>query len=382
MRPWRWSESMRVSSVRTRTRCRYAVLNASGASFGSSLESYVPSRSMIRSIPSSVVPSPPQIPPSLPDDLFQEKFAGPIRRTDERSGCDVGETHRLARLAESVECLRRNVLLDGQMPIAWPQVLTQRQDVHVRGAKVPHRLKDLVAGLPQAEHDRGFREETVPHAFRFPKDVKALSIVRAAVPHDRLEAIDRLDVVVEDIYTRFDDTAHGLEVPLKIRDEGFDEQVGSTGFDLPYRLREVGRAAIRKVVAIDGCQDDVGQVHFGEGDGHFRRFVEVEGSMRVARFHGAKMAPAGAGVPHEHDRRRPSAPTLPDIGAMGLLAHGVQVQGAEEALQMTIVLAGWRSDPEPVRFPLREHDSHIIVDSTYEPEPSRELGQPNRNSTP
>src|SRR2546430_8237068 len=190
MRPWRWSESMRVSSVRTRTRCRYAVFNASGASFGSSLESYVPSRSMIRSIPSSVVPSPPEIPASFPDDLLQEKFAGPIRRTDERSRCDVGETHRLARLAESVECLRRNVLLDGEMPIAWPQVLTQRQDVHVRGAKVPHRLKDLVAGLPQAEHDRGFRDGTVPYAFRFPKNVRARGMVRRAVLHDGLEGFD------------------------------------------------------------------------------------------------------------------------------------------------------------------------------------------------
>src|SRR2546430_3576151 len=98
------------------------------------------------------------------------------------------------------------------MPIAWPQVLTQRQDVHVRGAKVPHRIKDLVAGLPQAEHDRGFREETVPHAFRFPKDVEALSIVRAAVPHDCLETFDRLDVVVEDIYTRFRSEEHTSEL--------------------------------------------------------------------------------------------------------------------------------------------------------------------------
>src|SRR2546427_13265525 len=134
MRPWRWSESMRVSSVRTRTRCRYAVFNTSGASFGSSLESYVPSRSMIRSIPSSVVPSPPQIPPSFPDDLLQEKFAGPIRRTDERSRCDVGETHRLARLAASVECLLSNALLDGEMPISSPQVLTHRHDGPVSSA--------------------------------------------------------------------------------------------------------------------------------------------------------------------------------------------------------------------------------------------------------
>src|SRR2546430_16487347 len=115
------------------------------------------------------------------------------------------------------------------MPIAWPQVLTQRQDVHVRGANVPHRLKDLVAGLPQAEHDRGFREETVPHAFRFPKAVKALTIVPPAVPHARLEGIDLLDVGVESTCTRFADTAHGLAAPLKIGAERFTDQVGTTG---------------------------------------------------------------------------------------------------------------------------------------------------------
>src|SRR5467141_903167 len=164
---------MRVSSVRTRTRCRYAVLRTSAESFGSIFESYVPSTSTMRSIPSSVVLSPPRFSPSFPDDLLEEKFAGPIRRSDERSRGDIGEAHRLARFAVSVEGLRRNVLLHGEMPIARSQILAQGHDVHVRRAKVLHRREDFLAGLPQAEHDRGFREETVAHSFRSAQNVKA-----------------------------------------------------------------------------------------------------------------------------------------------------------------------------------------------------------------
>src|SRR5438270_11729882 len=345
---------MRVSSVRTRTRWRYAVFRTSAGSFGSTLESYVPSTSTMWSMPSSVVLSSPRISPSFPDDLLQEKFAGSVRRADERPRGDVGETHRLARFAESVEGLRRNVLLDGEMPIARSQVLPQGQDVHVRGAKVLHRLEDLLAGLPQAEHDRGLREQAVAHAFRSSEDVKALRVGRAAIPHDGLEAFDRLDIVVEHVHARVDDGPHRLEVSLEIRDEGLDEQVGTAGLDLPHRLCEVSRASVGQVVAIDRCEHDVGEVHFGEGDRHLRRFVQVESSMRIARSHRAEVATASAGVPHQHERRGPSAPTFPDVGAMGLLAHGVQVQGAEEALQVTVVLAGGGSGPETLMFPLRE----------------------------
>src|SRR5207253_10338151 len=133
---------MRVSSVRTRTRWRYAVFRTSAESFGSILESYVPSTSTMRSMPSSVVLSPPRISTSFPDDLLHEKFDGSIRRSDERPRGDVGETHRLARLAESIEGFRRNVLLHGEMPIARSPLPAHGPADHHRSANVPHRLDD------------------------------------------------------------------------------------------------------------------------------------------------------------------------------------------------------------------------------------------------
>src|SRR5438046_9005792 len=134
---------MRVSSVRTRTRWRYAVFRTSAGSFGSILESYVPSTSTMRSMPSSVVLSPLRISPSFLDDLLHEKFAGSVRRADERSGGDVDETHRLARLAESVEGLPPNVLLHREMAIARSRILEQGPDDKLRSAKVTHRLNSL-----------------------------------------------------------------------------------------------------------------------------------------------------------------------------------------------------------------------------------------------
>src|SRR5437870_3978418 len=107
---------MRVSSVRTRTRWRYAVFRTSAGSFGSIIESYVPSTWTMRSMPSSVGLSPRRIAPSFPDGLLHENFAGSVRRADELSGGNVDGAHRLARLAESVEGLRRNVLLHWEMP--------------------------------------------------------------------------------------------------------------------------------------------------------------------------------------------------------------------------------------------------------------------------
>src|SRR5437773_12273290 len=99
---------MRVSSVRTRTRWRYAVFRTSAGSFGSILESYVPSTSTMRSMPSSVVLSPPRISPSFPDDLLHEKFPASVRRPDERPGGAVDDAHRPARLADPADGLRRN----------------------------------------------------------------------------------------------------------------------------------------------------------------------------------------------------------------------------------------------------------------------------------
>src|SRR5438046_5001685 len=115
MRPWRWRESIRESSVRTSTRFRYPVRRRSGESFGSNFESYVPSTSTMRRRLSSVALSPPAI-RVAPDHLLGEELAGPVGRAHEGPGGHVGEAHRLSGLAEAVEGLGRHELLDREVP--------------------------------------------------------------------------------------------------------------------------------------------------------------------------------------------------------------------------------------------------------------------------
>src|SRR2546422_9967041 len=202
----------------------------------------------IRRSSSSVVPSPrPSWFPG-PDDFLQKDSTGPIRRAYERTRGDVREAHRLAGLAKFVKRLRRNVLLDRQVPAARPQVLSEGQDVDIVCTKIAHRGDHFLAGLAETEHDRGLREEIIPHTLRVAEDLQTLCIIPAAVPNGSLETLDGLDVVIEAIHTRIDDGSHGLEVSLEVRDERFDEQLRAAGLNLPHGLCEVAGAAVWEVV--------------------------------------------------------------------------------------------------------------------------------------
>src|SRR5207245_9836302 len=161
---------------------RYARFSRSGATLGSSFESYVPSASMIRRSPSSAVPWPRRNPPAFPKHLLQEEFTGAVGRAHERSRGDVGETHRFAGDAKFLERLRGNVLLDGQVPTARAKVLAHRHDVDLVRAEIPHRREDFLSCLAQPEHDRGLREEVGPHSLRGSEDLQTLRVLRTSLP--------------------------------------------------------------------------------------------------------------------------------------------------------------------------------------------------------
>src|SRR2546427_11738273 len=261
MRPCRWREALLLYSVRTRRKERYAAFSRSGATLGSSFDSYVPAGSMIRRSPSTAVPSPRRNPLAVPNDLLQEKFTGAIRRTNERSCRDVGESHRFTGDAQFVEHLRGNVLLDHEVPTARPKVLAHGHDVHLVRPEVSHRCEDFLSRLAESEHDRGLREEIGPDRLRGPEDFQTLRVDRASIPDRPLQSLDGLAVVAEAVDTGIDDGAHRVEVSLEIRDQRLDEHVRTSNLDFSNRLREVGGAAVREVVPIHGREDDIGQVH-------------------------------------------------------------------------------------------------------------------------
>src|SRR6185295_18623650 len=102
---------------------------------------------------------------------------------------------------------------------------------------------------------------------------------------------------------------------------------------LEDRPGEDRRAAVGQVVASNRGDHHVLEAHRGNRFGDAARFVVVEPRW-AARLDGAEPAGAGAGVAEDHDRRGALVPALPDVRAVGLLADRVEVEAAEQTLEL------------------------------------------------
>lgn len=61
----------------------------------------------------------------------------------------------------------------------------------------------------------------------------------------------------------------------------------------------------------------------------------------------AELAAPRARVPQQHDGARAPVPTLPDVGALGFLAHRVQVQLFQRGFQFLVLARGLRATTMP-----------------------------------
>ena len=103
------------------------------------------------------------------------------------------------------------------------------------------------------------------------------------------------------------------------------------------------------VVAVDAGDDGVGEAKLGDCVGHAARLVEVDG-FGLALGHGAEAAAARAEVAEHHEGGGLLVPALADVGALGALADGVEVEVAGELLEVVEGLAAGRSGLEPLRL--------------------------------
>ena len=83
--------------------------------------------------------------------------------------------------------------------------------------------------------------------------------------------------------------------------------------------------------------------------GHPQRLQRVVPG-RLAGLHVAEAAAAGADVAEDHEGRRAALPALADVGAVGLLADGVQVVAADLLLQPAVVRPARRRHLQPRRL--------------------------------
>ena len=95
------------------------------------------------------------------------------------------------------------------------------------------------------------------------------ALVASAGPALLVEPRHRLGVVVVDVRLGLEHGANRIFLALEIGHEHFDRRRRTAQLDLPDGLGEGPRAEVGEVVAIDGREDDVLQLH------HRRRFGDA-----------------------------------------------------------------------------------------------------------
>ena len=118
------------------------------------------------------------------------------------------------------------------------------------------------------------------------------------------------------------DFQRDVQAAAEVGNEDFDFGVRTgfaDGFDA---VGEMLCAAVAQVVAVNGGDDDVTQVHGFDGFCKVFRFVGVK-HIRAAVSYVAERAAAGTNVAHNHEGRRAFAETFADIRAGGFFANSV-----------------------------------------------------------
>ncbi len=212
------------------------------------------------------------------------------------------------------------------------------------------RLGELGASLAQADHQRALRVDRIAdierHLLR-PREHVQRAVPPSALADRLLEALHGLEVVVEDVGAGIHDGLQAIVGAVEVGDEHLDAHAGRPLAHREDRLGEDARPAVGQVVARDAGHDDVLETELADGLRDAARLVVVEPG-RAAGLHGAEPAGPGARVAEDHDRGRALVPALPDVRAVGLLADGVQVEAAEQALELVEVVTGRHPGADPV----------------------------------
>src|SRR5690606_24637057 len=124
-----------------------------------------------------------------------------------------------------------------------------------------------------------------------------------------------------------------------------------------YALNEVTGAAVTQVVAVDAGDDDVFELHLGDGTGKVFRFVDVRRQWLAVRDVAERAAPR-TDVAEDHEGRGAAAEAFADIGAGGFFADGMQLIVAQDFFDFLKACAVRHFHAYPFRFAQRRlwHD--------------------------
>jgi hypothetical protein len=242
---------------------------------------------------------------------------------------------------------------DRQVVARRPQVLPDRQHLDAVLAQRAERVEQLLARLAEAGHQAGLRHDlALAELARVMQDAARAQEVGAAAG-ERVEARDRLDVVVEDVGPLGDDPRQRHLLAAEVGREQLDPAIGREAADRPDDADEGRGAEVRQVVAIDARDDGVPQAH----PLHRLRDPERLERVVVGRLAGldvAEAAAARAGVAEDHERRGAALPAFADVRARGLAADRVQALVLDQRAQLAVVRAAGRGALEPGRLAVAE----------------------------
>ncbi len=222
-------------------------------------------------------------------------------------------------------------------------------------ADLDHVLEDfldLVFLLADAEHDAGLGDEAARlGVFEHPEG----AVVAGGLADRALEALDRLEVVVENVRAGVEDDVEVFLLAAEVGRQHFDRALGHAVVHGADGGRPDGGAAVLEVVAGDGGDDGVLQIHAGDRLGHAGGLAEVE-LGRAAGLYRAKGAGTGADVTQNHDGGGATAPAFAHVRALSTLAYGVQTVRIDDLAHLLVFVAGGELGAEPIWFPVMHLD--------------------------
>jgi hypothetical protein len=157
--------------------------------------------------------------------------------------------------------------------------------------------------------------------------------------------------VVEDLGSLREDRPERVLLDAEeVRREDLDRRLGQLRLQGADRRRVVPGAAIWDVVAVDGGDDDVLELHLRRRVGEAQRLERIRRMLRFPGMDVAVAAGPGARIAEDLERRGPAPPALRDVGAAGLLADRVQARAVDQLLDVEVTrVRARRADLHPLR---------------------------------
>ena len=201
-------------------------------------------------------------------------------------------------------------------------------------------MVEFVVGFAEADHQAslGGKALNLGAAEEFER-----TLVLGLRPNTGILGRNGFDVVVEDVRFGVEDLLEGGPVTGEVGDEDFDRGGGTGDADASDCFGPDVGTAVREIVASNGGDHAVFEVHASDGFGDALGFAEI-GRLRVAGGDVAEGAVACAGVAEDQDGGGAAGPAFAEVGTHGGLADGVEMVAVDILAERVICVPGGQLD--------------------------------------